>query len=291
MRSLIRQKFREAPGDPAPSRLVYRYQRLLLTPGFRVFARIGVPIILVVVVLASWFSHAENRAMLQSHIDAALEVFQSRPQFMVNNMVVVGADAELAKKVEDSIDVIFPASSLALDLAAIRNDVEALEPVKTAALRVGHEGALEVRITTRVPVALWRDGAVLRLIDADGVPSGSVAVRADRRDLPLIAGDGAKDKITEALALYAGAGPLRGRVRGFLRMGERRWDIILDRDQRILLPSDNPIAAFERIIALNAAEDMLERDVLVVDMRTAHRPTLRMSEEASLALRRATEKK
>ena len=69
-------------------------------------------------------------------------------------------------------------------------------------------------------------------------------------------------------------------------MGERRWDMVLDRDQRILLPGDDPVSALNREIALNDAQDMLNRDVAVVDMRNADRPTLRMNEEAADALRR-----
>jgi cell division protein FtsQ len=126
------------------------------------------------------------------------------------------------------------------------------------------------------------------MIDADGVQSGTVVSRGDRPDLPLIAGDGAEQNIREALDLYAGAGPLRDRVRGLVRMGERRWDIVLDRDQRMMLPGDGAVAAFDRVIALDIAQDMLERDVTIVDMRNADRPTLRMNEDAAAALRRVS---
>ncbi len=290
MRSLIRRrKAADAPHDPAPSRLGYRYQRLLLTPGFRVFVRVGVPIILIAIIATSWFSHAENRAMLQARIDDARQSFQTRPQFMVKSMAITGADAALEAEVAAVLPMVFPVSSFDLDLEALRKQVEALQAVKSARVKVGEAGALQVAVSPRVPVALWRDGTTLRLIDAEGVQSGTVIARSDRLDLPLIAGDGAEQNIAEALALHAGAGPLRDRVRGLVRMGERRWDIVLDRDQRILLPGEDPVAAFDRIIALNEAQDMLERDVAVVDMRNANRPTLRMNEEASLALRRVNE--
>ena len=38
--------------------------------------------------------------------------------------------------------------------------------------------------------------------------------------------------------------------------------------------------ALERVIALSEAQDMLQRDVAVVDMRLGQRPTLRMNEPA-----------
>ncbi|WP_322893775.1 MULTISPECIES: cell division protein FtsQ/DivIB [unclassified Yoonia] len=288
MRSLIRRKRHAAdvPHDPAPSKLGYRYQRLMLTPGFRASVKIGVPILLIAAIAGSWFSKPDNRALLDAKIEQTIAGFQERPQFMVQSMAVNGADEATSAAVMALLPKEFPLSSFDLDLVAMRAQIEALDAIRSASVRVGPGGALQVDLTPRVPVALWRDGPVLRLIDEAGVQSGIVPVRSDRPDLPLIAGDGAEHNIAEALDLYAGAGPLRDRVRGLVRMGERRWDIVLDRDQRIMLPSDGAVAAFDRVIALNNAQDMLERDVVIVDMRNENRPTLRMNEDAAAALRR-----
>lgn len=287
MRSLIRRTVPDAqPRDPAPSRFGYRYQRMMLTPGFRGTVRIGVPILLILVIAGSWYSKPENRAALTATIEETKQSFQERPQFMVQNMNVIGGDLSVLTEVAALLPSEFPVSSFELDLEKIRTDIEALDPIKSASVRVGQGGALDVLLTPRVPVALWRDGTVLRLIDADGVQSGEIVARADRLDLPLIAGDGAEDNIAQALRLFAAAGPLKDRVRGLVRMGERRWDMVLDRDQRILLPSESPVAALDRVIALNDAQDMLNRDVAVVDMRNTNRPTLRMNEEAAESLRR-----
>lgn len=287
MRSLIRRISPEGPRrDPAPTRLGYRYQRLMLTPGFRSTVRIGVPIILILTIAGSWYSKPENRAAFAASIEETKQSFQQRPQFMVRTLNLTGGDLTAMTQVADLLPSEFPVSSFDLDLEKIRAGIEALDPIKTASVRVGQAGTLEVRLNPRVPVALWRDGATLRLIDADGVQSGEISARAERLDLPLIAGDGAEDHIDEALDLFAAAGPLIERVRGLVRMGERRWDMVLDRDQRILLPSNSAVAALDRVIALNDAQDMLSRDVAVVDMRNADRPTLRMNEEAADALRR-----
>lgn len=287
MRSLIRRPVADAgPRDPAPSKLGYRYQRLMLTPGFRATVRIGVPLILIASIAGSWYSKPENRAALAANIAETKQSFQQRPQFMLQTLKITGGDAKVVAEVAALLPETFPVSSFDLDLDAIRTTIEALPPIKSASVRVGQAGALEVRLSPRVPVALWRDAGTLRLIDADGVQSGTIAARAERLDLPLIAGDGAEENINEALALFAAAGPLLDRVRGLVRMGERRWDMVLDRDQRILLPAAEPVAALDRVIALNGAQDMLSRDVVVVDMRNADRPTLRMNQEAAAVLRR-----
>lgn len=289
MRSLIRRRaMADVPHDPAPTKWGYRYQRLMLTPGVRAAMRIGLPVLLVSMIAGAWFAKPENRAMLEAQIAQAVRGFQERPQFMVQSMTVTGADDVILPAVTALLPKDYPQSSFDLDLLAIRARIETLDAVRSASVRVGPGGVLQVAVTPRDPVALWRDGPVLRLIDAEGVQSGTLATRGNRPDLPLIAGDGAERHIQEALDLYARAGPLRDRVRGLVWMGERRWDIVLDRNQRILLPSDGPVAAFDRVIALDLAQDMLERDVTIVDMRNADRPTLRMNEDAAAALRRVT---
>lgn len=289
MRSLIRRRaMADVPHDPAPTKWGYRYQRLMLTPGVRAAMRIGLPVLLVSIIAGAWFAKPENRAMLEAQIAQAVRGFQERPQFMVQSVTVTGADDVILPAITAILPKDYPQSSFDLDLLAIRARIESLDAVRSASVRVGPGGVLQVAVTPRDPVALWRDGPVLRLIDAEGVQSGTLVSRGNRPDLPLIAGNGAERHIQEALDLYARAGPLRDRVRGLVWMGERRWDIVLDRNQRILLPSDGPVAAFDRVIALDLAQDMLERDVTIVDMRNADRPTLRMNEDAAAALRRVT---
>lgn len=277
--------------DPAPTRWSYRYQRLMLTPLFRSTIRIGLPAFLLVFIAGAWFSNPGNRAVLQTQFEATRDAFQNRPEFTVSSLSITGADVavagainEVVKTEFDRIGVAFPVSSFKIDLTALRAGVIALTAVADAVVRVKPGGTLDIVVTERRPVAVWRHVDGVRLIDQDGVMIGMIAARSDRPDLPLIAGDGAKDRIGEALVLFAAAAPIQDRIRGLVRMGERRWDLVLDGGQRILLPTENAVAALDRVMALHAAQDMLERDVAVVDMRNGDRPTLRLNPMAAATL-------
>ena len=125
---------------------------------------------------------------------------------------------------------------------------------------------------------------LLLLIDSEGSPIGQLVSRADRTDLPLVVGEAANIRVSEALELIRAAAPLGERLRGLVRMGERRWDVVLDREQRILLPETQAVQALERVIALEGAEEVLSRDVARVDMRLAQRPTVQMNKEATQEL-------
>ncbi|NBD30072.1 MAG: cell division protein FtsQ [Alphaproteobacteria bacterium] len=272
--------------DPAPSRWGYRFQRWMLTPALRRLILVGLPVLVVGGALAGWYAKEANRQMVADAIAEARADFQSREEFMVRVMAVDGADDGLVQDIRTVLPVEFPTSSFDLDLEEMRGKVAALPAVADASLRVRPDGVLQVTVEQRQPVAVFRGADGLRLIDAESVLIARIRARADRPDLPLITGDGAREALAEGLTLYDVAGPIRQRMRAVVRMGERRWDVVLDRGQRILLPTETPIRAFERVIALEQAQDLLGRDVSVIDMRNTARPTIRLNEQAVAELRR-----
>ena len=100
-----------------------------------------------------------------------------------------------------------------------------------------------------------------------------------RGDLPLLAGEGANLAVGEALALIAAAGPLGDHISGLVRMGERRWDLVLENNSRIMLPETGAGAALDRILALHDVSEILFRDLAAVDLRNSERLIVRLSEE------------
>lgn len=280
--------FASAPraADPAPSRLAYRIQRLMLTPLFRLGLRIGVPLAVSFAVTTAYFADQERRDGVMLQIAEWRDAFESRPEFMVKVMKVTGASADVAEDIHEILPVDFPASSFDLDLDHMRDTIAGLDPVERVALRIQPGGTLLVQVTERIPAVIWRSGQGLDVLDASGYRVASLMRRSERADLPVIAGDGADKAVKEALYLVQAADPLLARLRGLVRMGERRWDLVLDGGQRIMLPVDAPIAALERVIAMDSAMDLLERDLAIVDLRLAERPTLRLRDNAVKELRR-----
>lgn len=274
-------KRRTPKADPAPSRWSWRLQRLMLTPGFRFGLRVGVPFVLTLTLGTAYFANPERQLAIRDSVADTRAAIQERPEFMVTLMAIDGVDTQMSEDIRANLALDFPISSFDLDLEAMRTTITDLPPVAEAALRIRPGGVLEVDVTPRVPVAVWRNHSSLSLIDATGAHVAHIPFRVDRSDLPLVAGDGANAYISQALELLDVAAPLGDRLRGLVRMGERRWDVVLDRDQRILLPTENPVRALERVIALEGAQDVLSRDVAQVDMRLGQRPTVQMNTNAT----------
>jgi cell division protein FtsQ len=266
--------------DPAPSRTAYRMQRLWLTPVFRRLVRTGLPLA-AAFAGGLWYLSDEARVEeMRVGISDLRASVEQRPEFMVKLMRIDNVSEEVADDIREVTGDDFPISSFDLDLVGLRARIEELDAVASAQLVIRKGGVLDVQIVERVPAVVWRGRGELELLDETGHRVAPLESRGKRADLPLIAGDGADRAVQEALSLVATAAPVAERVRGLLRVGERRWDLILDRNQRIMLPEAAPVAALERILALNEVNDLLNRDVVAVDLRDAKRPTLRLSADA-----------
>lgn len=282
----LRAERETAPHDPSPSLWAYRLHRWWLTPAYRTVLRIGGPAVVATLALA-WFVSDEGRVQaISDSIQDMRRTFEERPEFMVEALAIDGASAELSEAVRETLPVHLPASSFDLDLEELRDQAEKLDAVARAHLRVKPGGILSVVIEERQPAVLWRAPEGLVLLDATGHRVADASRRADFPDLPVIAGEGAAQAVPEALNLLAAAAPIADRLRGFERIGARRWDIVLDRRQRVLLPAEGAVTALERLIALHEARDMLERDLALVDLRNPYRPTLRLNGTAMGELHR-----
>lgn len=272
--------------DPAPSRISYRAQRLWLTPLVRRLLRFGVPSILVLGIGLWFISDAERVEDLRESFVKVQQSIENRPEFMVNLMRIDGISEEVAEDIREVTALDFPVSSFDLNLEDMRVQIEELDAVASADVVVRPGGVLNILVTERLPAIIWRGPQELELLDDAGHRVQALPSRQSRPDLALIAGAGADRAVPEALQLLASAAPISTRLRGLLRVGERRWDLILDRNQRIMLPEKGAVLALEHALALNEINDILARDVIVVDLRDPSRPMLRLSTNAVTDLRR-----
>ena len=229
--------------DPAPSRLRYRLQRLWLRPSVRLVARYGPPLTALVLVVWTAAGNQQIRAGIAGQILAVRNAIAGIPELAVHDIQVPGVSEDLRAQILEVASVALPISSLDLDVADLRTRVQGIDAVQFAGARVRTDGILEITITERSPVAVWRHDGGLDLVDREGFRVARLAARGLRSDLLLIAGAGAPQAVAEAEMLMAASGALSARIRGFVRQGERRWDVVLDHDIIIALPEENPRAA------------------------------------------------
>jgi cell division protein FtsQ len=167
------------------------------------------------------------------------------------------------------------------DVEKAQERVAELPWVERASVRKFYPGTLAVEIVERKPFALWqREGEVL-VIDR----SGTEIVPLDESrfaKLPLMVGGGANATAAGLLRHLMTEPDIASQMRAAVLVGNRRWDLHLDNGVTVKLPEKNVREALGQLVKLNAEQQLLLRDVVVVDLRLPDRVTVRLPEGRSL---------
>ncbi|MDQ0454799.1 cell division protein FtsQ/DivIB [Rhizobium paknamense] len=195
-------------------------------------------------------------------------------------------DVKLSGNVHTSeIDVL---QSLGLDgttsLVAINADearrrVSELPWIQSVEVRKIYPRTIEVNVKEREAYGIWQHGSELSLIEKNG------SVIAPLRDnkfasLPLFVGRDAEVAAQDVDADFDGWPEIKARIKAYVRVASRRWDVHLDNGVVVKLPEEDVGAALARLARMEGEEKLLERDILAVDLRLPDRMAVQLTPEA-----------
>lgn len=274
MRSL-RQKVR-GNIDPAPSRIAYRIMRLMLIPRLRLIFTLGFPSLLIFCATLGLFVNInvwENISAIKKDLKLA---FVERPEFMIKVASIDGSSDELANEIREILPLDFPVSYFDLDIKYLHKVVNELPAVASAAIKMSVGGVLQINVVEKSPAFIWRKDNVISVIDETGSFIRIANSRVDYPKLPLVVGEAADLAVSEISSLMQANEYFKDHVRAFIRVGERRWDLILENNLRIMLPQKEFLAAFDRLMLMNEAGSLMSGKLSNIDMRLMERPTVRV---------------
>ena len=172
---------------------------------------------------------------------------------------------------------------MGFDIALVRDRIEALPWIESAAVERRLPGVVRVRIVEREPIALWQRKGVLSLIGRDGVPITNLKL-GRFRDLLVIVGRDAPRHATNLLVMLASEPALRKRVRAAVRVGARRWNLRLDNGIDVRLPENGAAAAWARLADLDRRHGLLGNDIDTIDLRIPDRLIVRTRTDRPLKI-------
>ena len=262
--------------DPAPSIISYRLMRLMLIPRLRLILTLGIPSLIIfcgTLILFLNINVHENIEALKKDLKRALV---ERPEFMIKVASVDGASDELAHEIREIMPLNFPVSYFDLDIKYLHKVLNDIPAVASAAIKVTVSGVLQINISERIPAFIWRKDDVISVIDEKGEFIRLATSRLDYPELPLVIGEAANLSIADISSLMEDNQYFLDQVRAFVRVGERRWDLVLDNNLRIMLPQTEFLAAFDRLMLMNHTGSLFSKQLSTVDMRLVERPTVRV---------------
>jgi cell division protein FtsQ len=203
--------------------------------------------------------------------------------FSVQEVTVKGRSHADAKALVGALGVAQGDPIFGLDTDGARERIEKLDWVKSATVTRLLPDTVHVEIVERVPFAIWQRGGELTIVDLDGYSITSRDVSA-YGSLPLVVGFGAARQAPALLTLMQKEQPaLLARVRAFVLVGERRWNLRLENGVDVKLPETGIGLALADVVALDQQYRIFSRDIQSIDLRLPDRVSIRLTKEGAAA--------
>ncbi|KAB2699577.1 cell division protein FtsQ/DivIB [Ochrobactrum sp. Kaboul] len=214
--------------------------------------------------------------VIGNHSQEVVKATASTLGFAIEDVKVVGNRETSDIDILGQLNLDGETSLVGLSAEEARASIAQLPWVESAEVRKVYPGTVQVALHERQAFAIWQNDNELSLIDAEG--DTIVPFRAGRYNtLPLVVGDGAQKVVKGFVDEVANYPALAGKVRAYIRVADRRWDLLLDNGVRIMLPAEDPLKALAQIQKLDEEKHLLTRDITAVDLRLDDRITVQLT--------------
>jgi cell division protein FtsQ len=280
-----------APGAAGPGKGRFVLPRPLRRParfGMRLVKGEWTPPRFAASLGAAFFLAASGAygAVIGGHAPAIVEAVAAHTGMAVDKISVTGNIQTSEIDILDRLGLDGWTSLVGFDPEAARQRIEELPWIKSAAVRKTYPRTLAVEVAEREPFAVWQHDNKLTVIERDGDSITEYRGRG-KSPWPLIVGVGAPAHAEDFMKVVAGFPDLSARVKGYVRVGDRRWDVKFDSGVTVKLPEDAPGAALAEVSRLNRESSLLDRDIAAVDLRLADRMVVELTPEAMEARTKA----
>ncbi len=194
---------------------------------------------------------------------------------VATELVLNGNDHLNVADIEVELAGLLGSAMLTLDPRLAATELKKNRWIKTAQVRKVYPDTLVVDISERKPVALWKSENRLYLISSDGVAIDQA--QAKHALLPQVVGGGANRVAAEFLSTMALYPELAGRARAYVRVAERRWNVVLDGGLTVLLPDEDWKQALGQLKQLQLEKKILDREIVQLDMRMPDRLVMKLT--------------
>lgn len=217
--------------------------------------------------------------VLGGHSTAVIDAIAQPMGFSIDKIDVSGNGETSEIDVLQTLWATGSQSLPSLDPETARAALEAMPWIDQASVSKTYPDRVEIKLVERAPFAVWQKGRELFIVDKDGgeiMPYGA----ARFANLPFFVGSGAAQNAAALLGELDVLPELRARVKAYIRVGDRRWDLRLENGVTIRLPEEGAIEAAAAVAKMDRDVGLLSRDILAVDMRIADRMVVKLTPDA-----------
>ncbi|QLC52549.1 cell division protein FtsQ/DivIB [Bartonella alsatica] len=216
--------------------------------------------------------------LLNGHMGMIVKTTVSDIGFVVTDVDISGNKRLVKQEVLKILGLDTAQSIFTFNVDRARSLLEKQAWIQSVNIQKIYPNRVRISVVEREPYAIWQHDGVMDIVDDTGciiVPFKGGIVR----NLPLVVGQGAQKSakiFIQALSVYP---QLYSRVRAFVRIGDRRWDLLLDNGIRVMLPEKGALERLSALMEAGTMQDLFSRDILSIDLRLSDRITVSLSDE------------
>jgi len=261
------------------ARLMPRYVRKVIrfvsnfSPTRLVRMRRGKSVVAVVAIVVAGgylFAGEANR----SHVIASASSFAG---LELSKLVIKGNVNLDPAEIQEMLGSQLGQTMFEFDVAVAREKVDTINWVRKSTVRKVFPDTIIIQVQEFEPFALWKVEDTVNLISTNG----SVIGRAAQRHmlLPQVVGVGANKEASVILAAVQQYPEIAERTKAFVRVGKRRWNIVMKDGLRVMLPENEWREALENLNAMHVERQLLDREMVQVDLRLPDRMIMKLKHE------------
>lgn len=232
-------------------------------------------IVLMMVALAMFLASPVGQKTLKK-ADALWQDICGRSDLQLQHVLIMGHSMTTKNEVMNVLNLRQGMPITDVDLADVRSRVMGLPWVQEAVVERYLPDTIYIKLAEKTPIAVWQNKKKYFPLDEQG------RIIADNTkklsNLILVVGTDARAKTPELIKLLEQFPTLQPAVKSAVRVGERRWNLIFHSAEDglvVYLPETHPEMALKRLEKLQAADNILDKDLKVIDLRLEGRLIVR----------------
>jgi len=213
-----------------------------------------------------WFFAADipgriQQALLNATADGGLKV---------ENILIEGRGRTSQSAIKQALKIKEGEPILGFDPHEARLRLLELPWIAEARVERRAPATIYVGITEHTPIAVWQHEQKLYLLNNAGEAISEKAP-GEFESLLVIVGAGAPTHLIDLLQLMSLNPGVKARVTAAVWVGDRRWNLILDRRIEVRLPEENVATAWRHLVRVLNSESMVNAQTTRIDLRLPDR--------------------
>ena len=234
--------------------------------GLALKTKLWLGIILILSAGSVWFYRSEYRTKCADGIRGAYVSVMKKTQMVLKQAIIEGHIRTKKEDIQAVAELSLGMPIFDVDLNEIHEKISQLPWIKSVLIERKLPSYLVISVTEKKPIAVWQNNKKYLPLDEAGEPI--MDEKAPLTGLILVVGQDAPKKTPALLNILDQYPMIRDRVKSAVRVGNRRWDLRLDKVDGMVvkLPEKNVEKALLRLQVSMEKEKLFQKDITSIDL-------------------------